>query len=366
MRRAVRRAINTATVRSVESSLTKVHGCCPTTSFLPQQSYPTRFFPIKKETSIFANTTSGKTTAVCLHHHHGPFRSPKMFRFLGISFLSTHHNHNSRRLLTLGRRWGRLSPFSVWVNQSRLTTTKTQSTSSYYLYFKRTLLTSNRARQGLRNPLGLPQGVGPEWLIGGLLVLNGIVFFMWRTVDEPYMDRNFTISLQNLSEGRYWTLVTSVFSHAGFMHLLFNSIGLWVFGTPVASILGPTRFLIFFLSTGICGSLSHVVYTNYFLPYVAVQSPMEKIMNRYRMALGMSGAVNGTMLVFACLFPEARLLLWGVIPVRAASLAGLAVGYDLYQSIYSPYSGVSSASHLGGALYGAIYGLSLLRRFRRW
>ncbi|RYZ77064.1 MAG: rhomboid family intramembrane serine protease, partial [Proteobacteria bacterium] len=65
-------------------------------------------------------------------------------------------------------------------------------------------------------------------LIMSLIAVNILVFYFWQTpmssVQGQFMQEHFAVSWQALQEGRFWTLITSVFSHYSFMHLLFNML----------------------------------------------------------------------------------------------------------------------------------------------
>ena len=80
----------------------------------------------------------------------------------------------------------------------------------------------------------------------------------------------------------YLTLFTSMFMHGGWMHLLGNMVYLWVFGDNIENRLGHSRYLIFYLLTGLIASLAHVFTTNYFGDNLLIPS------------LGASAAISGT------------------------------------------------------------------------
>ena len=82
-----------------------------------------------------------------------------------------------------------------------------------------------------------------------IIVLNIIVFMMWTTtsVSESFMENNFLVSWTALMEGRYWTLLTSVFSHQAVWHILINMFVLNSFGSLLEQVLGWRIFLSFYL-----------------------------------------------------------------------------------------------------------------------
>lgn len=189
-----------------------------------------------------------------------------------------------------------------------------------------------------------------------LIALNTIVFILWRfTGLEQFMVANFLVSWSALLEGRIWTLLTSAFSHMLFLHFLINMLVLQSFGTILESILGPWRFLRFYIIAGLMGSLGHSLASAFILGRPDLP------------ALGASGAVSGVVLTFSLLFPKEKILLFGLIPVPAIFGAIFAVCLDLWGlSAQSKGHGlpIGHGAHLGGALAGLIYFIYLRRRIR--
>jgi len=204
-------------------------------------------------------------------------------------------------------------------------------------------------------------------IVGTLIALNCGVFILWQTADKGFMADNFTVSLYNLQEGRIWTLVTSCFSQSDSLHLLFNVLGIYFFCGNVLAVLGPQRFLTFYLSGGIVSAAAHVGYENYVLrrrprnfqdgfgPRYSYLIPKEHA------AMGASGAVSAVIATYACMFPKHTFLVYGIIPMSAATVA---IGSGIYES-YSLYASraqnVSHVSHLSGLSYGLLYYLMRVR-----
>jgi rhomboid-like protein len=188
--------------------------------------------------------------------------------------------------------------------------------------------------------------------------LNVIVFIMWQT-DDPsrlsWMEDNFSVSWSGLMAGRYWTLLTSVFSHSLLLHVLINMFVLKSFGGLMEEVLGPWRFLKFYLAAGISGSVLHALVSNYYL-HVPDQA-----------AVGASGAIAGLVLLFSLLFPREKILLFAVIPVPAMLGAVLLVGLDIWGLSAQAHGGglpLGHGAHLGGAAMGLLYYFFFLRKAR--
>ena len=153
-----------------------------------------------------------------------------------------------------------------------------------------------------------------------IILLNIIVYLLWHVLphgENSFMSQNFLVSWTSLEQGRYWTLLTSEFSHNMFLHIFINMYVFMGFGLALERTLGRRRFVKFYLVAAIVASISYSVLSN-----VLLHEPDMP-------ALGASGAISGVVVGFALMFPRARLLLFGLIPLPAIWAVVLAVGLDL-------------------------------------
>lgn len=187
-----------------------------------------------------------------------------------------------------------------------------------------------------------------------IIILNVFVYLLWLNIEEPkgFMDDNFTVSWTLLMEGRYWVLLTSVFSHNWALHLFINMFVLNSFGNLLVQVLGWAPFLRFYLAAGIVSSFVHALVSAF-----VVGAPDVR-------AVGASGAIAGLILVFSLLFPRERILLFGIIPLPAIFGALAFVALDLW-GLYAQAGGgglpIGHGAHLGGAAAGFFYFLFVLR-----
>ncbi|HPW19013.1 MAG TPA: rhomboid family intramembrane serine protease [Candidatus Aminicenantes bacterium] len=148
------------------------------------------------------------------------------------------------------------------------------------------------------------------------------------------------------------TLLTSMFLHGGLFHLLGNMLYLWIFGNNVEDRLGPFRFILFYLGSGVAAALAHI------LAQPSSRVPM----------IGASGAIAGVLGAYAVLFPRARVrtlvFFVGVVRVPAALVLGL---WFLLQVLnVGMGGGVAWFAHIGGFLAGILLiRLALGRGFGR-
>lgn len=179
-----------------------------------------------------------------------------------------------------------------------------------------------------------------------IFILNLVVFIMWKAFNPYFMMAHFAVSWNALEATRYWTVLTSVFSHYLLWHFLLNMMVLMSFGGLLDRLLGRRRFLIFYLLAGSFASLCHALVGNYVL-----SSPNQS-------AVGASGALAGVILLFALMFPKERIYIFGILPIPALVGALAFVGLDVYGLLAQSQGGglpIGHGAHLGGALFGMLY-----------
>lgn len=198
-----------------------------------------------------------------------------------------------------------------------------------------------------------------RWIVVLLVMLaNSAVFAAWLILGQtPFMTENFLVSWDALAAGRYWTLLTSEFSHAWFLHFFLNMIVLASFGPVVEQTLGSGRFLRFYLAAAVVSSLSHAGVSAFLLSRPDIP------------ALGASGAISGVILLFAFMYPRAQILLFGLIPLPALVGALVFVGLDIV-GLVAQFDGgglpIGHGAHLGGAVTGMLYFLFVVRSRLRY
>lgn len=155
-----------------------------------------------------------------------------------------------------------------------------------------------------------------------------------------------------------WSPVTYMFVHANqFGHIFFNMLILFFFGPPLERAWGGREFVKFYLLCGVGAALTSVLLYRWIGPVSVI---------------GASGALMGVMLAFAMAWPNARVLLWFVIPVKVKYLVAAMIALDLFatRSALSGHAGggVATWAHLGGAATAWIYlthGERIEKRLRR-
>jgi membrane associated rhomboid family serine protease len=142
-----------------------------------------------------------------------------------------------------------------------------------------------------------------------------------------------------------WQIGTYMFLHGDFFHIFLNMYALLLFGIPVEQLWGSKKFVIYYFFTGI-GAGVVIFLINLFAGGTSAYIP----------TIGASGAVFGLLLAFGVLFPNAELLVFFFVPMKAKYLVVLYGGIELMALLSSgTSSSVSHVGHLGGLFFGLIF-----------
>lgn len=190
-------------------------------------------------------------------------------------------------------------------------------------------------------PYRIGFGGGITQIVKYLLIINIAVFVLQKIApgDDVLVGWLGLTPQLALLKAHIWQFVTYMFLHGGAVHIFFNMLFLWMFGSEVERILGSKEFLKLYLICGIGAGLLHLFF------------------NFDSTVIGASGAVYGVMVAFAVLFPERviTLLLFFFLPVnlKAKYLVMIFVGISLLS--LGSNDGVAHFAHLGGAAIGFVY-----------
>jgi membrane associated rhomboid family serine protease len=148
------------------------------------------------------------------------------------------------------------------------------------------------------------------------------------------------------------SLVTSMFLHGGFMHLIGNMLFLWVLGDNVEDAMGHRRFVAFYLVCGLIAALAHAI-TN-----PASQIPM----------IGASGAISGVIGAYLMLHPKARiktLVGYFILSLPAWVVLGFWIGFQFFSAAMAAGGaggGVAWWAHIGGFIAGVVLIIPMRRK----
>jgi membrane associated rhomboid family serine protease len=189
------------------------------------------------------------------------------------------------------------------------------------------------------------------------VALNVLFFFVELSGGEAFIKKWAFVPSRFLADpaGDFLTLFTSMFMHAGWIHLGSNMLYLWIFGDNVEDRFGHIKFILFYLLCGIAATFAQLAF-----------NPGSNIPN-----LGASGAIAGVLGAYILLFPKGKVrVLRGrqVIQVPALVAIGMWFVLQLFSGIGSladtgQTGGVAYMAHIGGFLAG--FALTFLFRGRR-
>lgn len=185
-----------------------------------------------------------------------------------------------------------------------------------------------------------------------IIAINVAVFLLENIFTTlPYYLSLFPLALWR--NHWYWQFFTYMFSHTQFWHLFSNMLGLFIFGRIIERSVGSKEFLLYYLLSGtLAGIASYLSFRFTGQMFVIV--------------LGASGALYALMFLFSVLFPNAVVLVFGILPVRAPILIVVYFFVDFFGQFRN--DGVAHLVHLFGLLFGGLYMLIRMRinPLRQW
>ena len=192
-----------------------------------------------------------------------------------------------------------------------------------------------------------------------LIIINVIVFIA-TLINENFMVSTFAMFYPASQYFHSWQILTHMFMHGGFWHILFNMYTLWMFGSVLERMIGEKKFLIFYF---VCGLGAVALHTG--VEFLQAQGYMAAMadgsstaaqsyaMLKMTPTLGASGAIYGVIIGYAMLFPESRLtLLFPPVTLSAKWMVIIFAAAELLFGITGTAVSIAHFAHLGGMLFG--------------
>ncbi len=215
-------------------------------------------------------------------------------------------------------------------------------------------------------------------IVKNLLIINGLFFL--GTIIMPGLSKILGAFYWDSPFFKPWQIITHMFMHGSFMHILFNMFALWLFGSAIERVWGPKKFLIYYLITGFGAFILHYAIVAWQVHgLVAELGPgavetiktegirlwqngqnyteptLAKLNGFYNIpVVGASGAVFGLLLAFGMMFPNTRLImLFFPVPIKAKYFVMIYGAIELFSGIANrPGDNTAHFAHLGGMLFG--------------
>ena len=196
-----------------------------------------------------------------------------------------------------------------------------------------------------------------------LILINVLVFgyeIMLTPDQSEMMVTTYGAIPQEIIQGQdMYTLLSCMFLHGGWMHLIGNMLFLWVFADNIEAVVGSFNFMIFYIIGGVAASAIHI----FFNPYSEV--PM----------VGASGAISAVMGAYLIMFPSSRikvliLIFFTTAYVPALFFLGIWIVQQLVAGVGSlnpttaESAGVAWWAHIGGFIFGVVAGFIARKQYK--
>jgi membrane associated rhomboid family serine protease len=211
------------------------------------------------------------------------------------------------------------------------------------------------------------RGFNVKSIVIGLIIINVVIFLFTEILNVPAPQRlinslaskgSTTLALAFKQYGLFvtifslfpilirqlgwvWQVFTYMFLHGSFFHIFFNMYALMLFGRPLEQQWGKREFFFYYIFTGVGAGIVTFFWNLIGNPFIPT--------------IGASGAVFGLVLAFGLEFPDAVLLLFFLVPVRAKYAVFIFGGIELAMIATGSMRGIGHFTHLAGLLFGYVY-----------
>lgn len=205
---------------------------------------------------------------------------------------------------------------------------------------------------------------GHKPFITYILIAANVMIFLYQFMLPPNLQAAFvyqfgSIPLEITHGTDLYTLVTCMFLHGGWMHLIGNMMFMWVFADNIEATIGSFKFLLFYLAGGILASMTH-----------SILNPSSQMP-----CVGASGAIAACLGAYLVMFPKSRikvliLIFFTTFRVPAILFLGIWIGqqflagFGTLGAATSDTAGVAYWAHIGGFVFGVVSGFLFRSRAR--
>jgi membrane associated rhomboid family serine protease len=222
-----------------------------------------------------------------------------------------------------------------------------------------------------------PYGMPP--VVKNLLIIN-VLFFLGKIAFARLdINLNDIFGLHYFSSELFkpWQIVTYMFMHGNFTHLFFNMFALWMFGKTIEYNWGTKRFFYYYMICGLGAGLIQLYVCAIRIFFLSKSLPQDAIdlvysnglqllqnnqnyigdLGKLNLAIntgtvGASGSIFGLLLAFGMMFPDARIYVYFLIPIKARWFVIIYGALELIYGVTGTADGVAHFAHLGGMLFG--------------
>lgn len=209
-------------------------------------------------------------------------------------------------------------------------------------------------------------------VVKNLIIINALIFFAQSMffANKPEYFNLFALHDIRSEFFKPHQLITYMFMHGNFEHLLFNMLALWMFGSQLENYWGGKRFLQYYIITGLGAALLHLLVLYFDMtdafemfnrqlstvpPELRDMALVSRYSPHYMYTVGASGSVFGCLAAFGYLFPNSLIYVYFLIPIKAKWFVIIYGAAELMLGIRnSAGDTVAHFAHLGGAITGLI------------
>ncbi len=203
-----------------------------------------------------------------------------------------------------------------------------------------------------------------------LLIVNIVIFavywfsdngiFLSPGIAEVIAEAFVMVPQEVLHGQRLYTLITSMFMHASWLHLFGNMIFLYIFGDNIEDIFGHGSYLLFYIFSGLAAAFTHIL-SILFAPMLSELLGIPFFASLEDGVVGASGAISGVLGAYLVLYPKAKILTlvtYFILPIPAIIFLGVWFLLQWLYMLFDVSGGVAYWVHIGGFVVGIILALA--------
>jgi membrane associated rhomboid family serine protease len=208
-----------------------------------------------------------------------------------------------------------------------------------------------------------------------IIIINVIVFVLKLVLQTKNINLDDYLGLHYYLASNFkpHQFITYIFMHGSFTHILFNMLGVFIFGQVLEQVWGPKRYLIFYILTGLGAAIAQYIIMHFEItdmlnafnyeimqPSLSALEKSDLIERKFaildsQVIVGASGSLFGLLGAFGMLFPNRELYLYFLFPIKAKWLVALYGGFEIFSAFQNnPNDPVAHIAHIGGLLVGIV------------
>lgn len=183
-----------------------------------------------------------------------------------------------------------------------------------------------------------------------LLIINFLAFIAMLVLRQMnIVDLNSLCGLHFFmaQDFHVFQLVTYMFMHGGWEHIILNMFMLWMFGAVMERVWGPKRFIFYYIFCGIGAGIMQEIAQFFYIWLFGFNQSISLT------TVGASGAIYSLLLAFGMMFPDEKMFIIPIpVPIKAKWMVLGSIAIELFSALATPGDQVAHIAHLGGMIFG--------------